>query len=161
WWTPTRSEWMAHWSVTTTASAWSGRPHNSIRPALRFDPRPGISQTPNGTHQATRWFMTSVTFKTYEPSKTPEKTVWYQIGLPSSGQALYQLGQEGVPYTTYTKLVELSGADVKKLSEMLAIPLTTVNRRAKSGRFSTHESVRIVQFVEVYEAAVRLFEGDR
>lgn len=105
--------------------------------------------------------MTSAVFKTYEPSKTPEKTVWYQIGLPSRGQALYQVVQEGVPYTTYTKLVELSGADVKKLSEMLAIPLTTVNRRAKSGRFSTHESDRIVQFVEVYEAAVRLFEGDR
>lgn len=53
--------------------------------------------------------MTSPTFKTYQPSKTPVPTVCSQVGLPSRGQAPY----------------------------------------------------RIIQFVEVYEAAVRLFEGDR
>ncbi|MGI9286851.1 MAG: type II RES/Xre toxin-antitoxin system antitoxin [Pseudomonadales bacterium] len=86
---------------------------------------------------------------------------WQQVGLPPRGAKLHDAITEGVPYSVYKKLAKLTGIDQKALAVIVSIPPATLQRRAKSGRFTREESDRLFRLAELYKAATDLFEGDQ
>ena len=105
--------------------------------------------------------MVSAVIKRFKPSRRTDDSLWDEIGLPSRGEALYRVVRDGLRYSTFCQIAVLAGTDSKLLAEILDISPTTAHRRAKAGRFSPHESDRIIRFAQVLAAAVKLFEGDR
>lgn len=86
---------------------------------------------------------------------------WQQVGLPPRGAKLHDAITQGVPYSVYKKLVKLTGIDHKTLAVFVNIPPATLQRRAKSGRFTRDEGDRLFRLAELYKAATDLFEGDQ
>ncbi len=86
---------------------------------------------------------------------------WKAVGIPARGPALHAALQQGIPYATYGKLASAAGLDRKELAKYVVIPMATLQRRAKLGRFKVDESDKLYRFAEVLHAATNLFEGDR
>ncbi|WP_412776586.1 antitoxin Xre/MbcA/ParS toxin-binding domain-containing protein [Thalassospira lucentensis] len=86
---------------------------------------------------------------------------WKAVGIPARGPALHEALQQGIPYATYGKLASAAGLDRKELAKYVVIPMATLQRRAKLGRFKVDESDKLYRFAEVLNAATNLFEGDR
>lgn len=85
---------------------------------------------------------------------------WQQVGLPPRGATLHAAITQGVRYSVFKKLSTLTHIDQKVLAVIVSIPSATLQRRAKSGRFTRDESDRLFRFAELYKAAIDLFEGD-
>ncbi len=96
---------------------------------------------------------------TYQPSQLPE-SFWATIGIPSRGVKLHQALHEGLPYDVYTKLAYVSGLGKKVLAQSAIISPSTLQRRSKTGSFTTDESDRFYRFAAVYKAALDLFGGN-
>lgn len=96
----------------------------------------------------------------YNPVPDVRESFWKKAGIPARGNRLYQALREGLPYTVYGKLAELAGLDKKQLAKITVIASATLQRRAKSGRFTQDESDRLYRFAEVLKAAEELFEGN-
>ncbi|MFH1804448.1 MAG: antitoxin Xre/MbcA/ParS toxin-binding domain-containing protein [Pseudomonadota bacterium] len=86
---------------------------------------------------------------------------WKSVGIPPRGPELHAALQKGIPYATYGKLASAAGLDRKELAKYVIIPMATLQRRAKLGRFKVDESDKLYRFAEVLKAATDLFEGDK
>lgn len=96
----------------------------------------------------------------YQPVPSLSDSVWEAVGLPTRGTRLYDLVHQGLPFELLDQaasLLQMRRADISKAICMSPIALA---RRAKTGRFSTSESDRLVALMAVYEATLSLFEND-
>ncbi|MFT4927146.1 MAG: putative toxin-antitoxin system antitoxin component (TIGR02293 family) [Phenylobacterium sp.] len=98
--------------------------------------------------------------KVWHPQTSKQLNYWQTIGMPSRGARLHEALHNGLPYSVYSKLAEISGLDKKELAKVTVIAPATLQRRAKDGRFNKNESDRLYRFAEVFKAAIDLFEGD-
>lgn len=98
--------------------------------------------------------------KSFKPTKKND-TFWDAVGIPARGESLFIVLREGLPFNVYSRLSLFSGIDKKSIALAIHIPKTTLQSRAKAGRFNMIESDNIFRFAEVLNAAIELFEGDR
>ncbi|MBE8232353.1 MAG: DUF2384 domain-containing protein [Endozoicomonadaceae bacterium] len=96
---------------------------------------------------------------TYKPTQQLE-SFWVTIGIPSRGAKLHSALHKGLPYEVYNKLANVAGLDKKTLAQSTIIAPATLQRRAKSGTFTTEESDKLYRFASVYKAALDLFGGN-
>jgi len=95
-----------------------------------------------------------------DPVPDTETGFWKRVGIPPRGPELHAALQRGISYATYGKLAAAAGLDRKELAKYVVIPMATLQRRAKLGRFKVEESDRLYRFAEILKAATDLFEGD-
>ncbi|MBL4829051.1 MAG: DUF2384 domain-containing protein [Aliivibrio sp.] len=85
---------------------------------------------------------------------------WHQVGFPSRGVKLHNALHEGLPFSVYSKLAEISGLEKAELANAATIPSATLSRRSKLGRFNKEESDKLYRFAEVFKTAADLFDSD-
>jgi len=90
-----------------------------------------------------------------------KKTLWDDIGIPDGELALHAVISEGMPYTVFLRLIELTDINKTKLATSLLIPMSSLNRRSNMGKFTPAESDRFYRFIYVLSAIIDYFEGDR
>lgn len=100
-------------------------------------------------------------FNRYRPSGLKKPDVWSDVGLPNRGQALFVAVNDGLQVVVFDRLAALMRCDHTSLSQHLGITSSTLRRRLGAGRFSVKESDRIVRALQVFDAAVSMFEGNR
>lgn len=69
--------------------------------------------------------------------------------------------RRGLPYTAITKFEEASGLSLDSIAGVVQLPLRTLARRRKAGRFEPLESERLLRLGLIFEQACSLFDGDR
>ena len=84
---------------------------------------------------------------------------WTSVGMPSRGPKLYQVLHDGLPYSVFNTLANLSGLGKKEFAEVITISPASLQRR-KGKRFTAQESDRLYRYARLYKAAKELFEGD-
>lgn len=102
----------------------------------------------------------SEALKIYESEFNERRDVWHLIGMPARGAKLHDALHKGLSFSVYGKLAELTGLEKKDLAKCASIAPSTLQRRAKAGRFNQQESDRLYRLVELLGAAAELFEGD-
>jgi putative toxin-antitoxin system antitoxin component (TIGR02293 family) len=102
----------------------------------------------------------TTTIAEYQPATSLQIDFWSNIGIPDRGAKLYEALHNGLPFGVYGLLAEQSKLDKKELAKVTVIAPATLQRRAKSGRFSKDESDRLYRFAAVLKATNDLFEGD-
>ncbi len=98
--------------------------------------------------------------RTLQQNMARRRSFWETVGMPSRGPELYQLLHEGLPYTVFNTLADLSGLDKKKFAEVITISPASLQRR-KGKRFTAQESDKLYRYARLYKAAEELFEGDK
>lgn len=81
------------------------------------------------------------------------------VKLLPCGLTLRQAILNGFAYQVAVDIAKYVRLDIKSFAEIVDIKPATLNRRAKDGVFTSQESDRIYNFVEVFDAALALFEG--
>lgn len=99
---------------------------------------------------------------TFNPSRTLGSTgeFWRKLGIPSRGALLYKSLEQGLPYSTFTRLAKVTGLDKQSMASVVNIAPATLQRRIKAGHFQQDESDRLYRLAQVYCATLELFEGD-
>ncbi|MNL39107.1 hypothetical protein D3C87_1613650 [compost metagenome] len=82
------------------------------------------------------------------------------LGLPSRGTRRHDLVHEGVPFEFLDRIASLLQVQREVIPEAICVSPTTLVRRAKTGRFNTVESDRLVALIAVFAQALHLFEND-
>lgn len=90
----------------------------------------------------------------------PDRDFWDFLGLPSRGAELFRALHDGIPFSVYDNLAKLAKMEKGDLARAVSIPRSTLQRRAKTGRFTLAEGDRLYRFAEVLKAGIDLFEGD-
>ncbi len=103
----------------------------------------------------------SINSRVCSPTPTRLADIWSMVGLPSRGQSLYAVVNEGFEFSVYVRLVALLDVSEKALAQCLGISETTIRRRKRRGRLSAIESDKVFRTVKIFAAAVELFGGDR
>ncbi|MHC8304875.1 antitoxin Xre-like helix-turn-helix domain-containing protein [Pseudomonas sp. PB3P13] len=98
--------------------------------------------------------------KEYQPGLQIPQNVWMTLGLPSRGTRLHDLVHEGLPLEYLARIASLMQVPPGVISNAISIAPSTLARRAKTGRFNTVESDRLVALIVVFEDALSLFEND-
>lgn len=96
--------------------------------------------------------------KEYQPSAPAPDCIWSALGLPSRGSRLHELIHLGLPFYYLDQIASLLGVQRKVISKAICVSPTTLARRAKSARFNSVESDRLVALITVFEGALFLFE---
>lgn len=89
-----------------------------------------------------------------------EDGFWEGIGLSSDSRALINQIHEGFDYRVFQAVLGQFGLSRQEVGRAIAIPQTTLKRRARDGRITTQESDRLYRFIEVMATAEAVFEGD-
>lgn len=79
--------------------------------------------------------------------------------LTESTDRLINLMANGIPISALTALSDTAGIPIPELASTLRIPARTLARRRVTGRLNADESERFVRLLNIFEKAVRLFEG--
>jgi len=87
-------------------------------------------------------------------------SIWEVLNVAPRGAALYQALDAGFPAEVFPKLGEAAGLSRERLGRALDIAPATLQRRAKSGRFTRDESDRLFRLIKLLNLATDLFEGD-
>jgi putative toxin-antitoxin system antitoxin component (TIGR02293 family) len=83
------------------------------------------------------------------------------LGLGASTTAeLIRRVQRGLSYTSLRKFAGSSGLRVSELAPVLGIPERTLARRRVSGKLAPEESERLLRISNLFEKAVRMFDGE-
>ena len=69
--------------------------------------------------------------------------------------------EHGLPYSAFDRLVANTSLPTRDVLVLVNIPLRTLTRRKREGRFHQDESDRLVRASRIFARALRLFEGDR
>lgn len=68
---------------------------------------------------------------------------------------------EGLAYKSLSDFVNASQLPLRKVADLIDVPLSTLDRRKKSRKpLKPDESERLYRLAQVFEKAVALFEGD-
>jgi putative toxin-antitoxin system antitoxin component (TIGR02293 family) len=76
--------------------------------------------------------------------------------LPS----LIRLINKGLPWSTVLAFARVSGFSQQQVADFLGLPARTFARRRHSGTLDRTESERLLRLAEIFDAALRLFDGD-
>lgn len=98
--------------------------------------------------------------KEYQPGPPASDCIWSVLGLPSRGIRLHELVHQGLPFEHLDQIASLLKMQRGVISRAIGVSPATLARRAKTGRFNSVESDRLVALIAVFERAVWLFEGD-
>ncbi|WP_095054780.1 antitoxin Xre/MbcA/ParS toxin-binding domain-containing protein [Pseudomonas sp. Irchel s3b2] len=96
----------------------------------------------------------------YQPSPSVSGSIWETLGLPSRGTRLHDLIHVGLSFELLDQVASLLQMQRADISNALCMSPAMLARRAKTGRFNTAESDRLVALIAVYEEALSLFEND-
>ena len=66
----------------------------------------------------------------------------------------------GLPYSAVTSFLGRTKLSAQELSELVAVPARTLQRRRVQGRLAADESDRLLRVSRVFGKAAELFEGD-
>src|SRR5215469_2209778 len=92
-----------------------------------------------------------------ERRSTPGRTLGLkEMNLPS----LIRLIDKGLPWSTVPAFARVSGFSQQELADFLGVPARTFARRRISGTLDSGESERLLRLAEIFDAALRLFDGD-
>lgn len=69
--------------------------------------------------------------------------------------------EKGLPYSAFERLVANTSLPTDAALVLVNIPLRTLTRRKREGRFHQDESDRLVRASRIFARAFSLFEGDR
>lgn len=84
------------------------------------------------------------------------------IGLETAdARELVRVVEHGLPYSVFEQLVANTSMPTDVVLALAGIPLRTLTRRKRDGRFRQDESDRLVRAARVFGRALSLFEGDR
>ena len=96
----------------------------------------------------------------YQPAPKNHGDIWAARRLPARGTKLYELVHHGLSFELLDQLACLVQMSCADLSHAISVSPRALARRAKTGRFNTVESDRLVALIEIFEDALSLFEGD-
>lgn len=98
-----------------------------------------------------------------QPTTPPFKPLWRFVGLPAErGIELTHFLRQGLSVTVLDNIQEWSGISKSELLRISGINERNVARRRNAGQpLNADESERIARLVRVFDAAVRLFNGDK
>lgn len=82
-----------------------------------------------------------------------------QEPLPAS--ELVQEIERGLPYSAFEHFAAGMPVPLPSLLALINVPLRTLSRRKREGRFPQDESDRLMRAARVFARALTLFEGDR
>ena len=83
------------------------------------------------------------------------------IGIkPQNTSKVIELIKLGLPVKAFTKLRENLDVSEKQLAGVLNIPVSTLARRKKTGRFPFTESERIFRIARLFDKARDVFQSD-
>ena len=69
--------------------------------------------------------------------------------------------EQGLPYSAFERLVANTALTTDAALALVNIPVRTLTRRKREGRFHQDESDRLVRASRIFGRAITLFEGDR
>jgi putative toxin-antitoxin system antitoxin component (TIGR02293 family) len=83
------------------------------------------------------------------------------LGLKNmESRSLMQAVVTGLSWNSVRKFLDATGLSQQELAKYLDIPERTFARRREVGAFDRRESEQLLRLVEIYEAALDLFDGD-
>jgi len=97
----------------------------------------------------------------YKRNKDNMQNVWDIIGVPPRGRQLQEAIASGFPYSIYLRVASYADMTNAELVGLLGISLSTLSRRAKTGRLSVDESEKVVRLIQMINAGVILFDGNK
>ena len=68
--------------------------------------------------------------------------------------------RKGLPFKAVEDLESAYGATRKEIGGVLAIPISTLSRRQKSGRLLVDESDRVARLAQIKDAVLAMMQGD-
>jgi len=83
------------------------------------------------------------------------------LKLPPRGKPLRDAINKGLPVKILRDVAGSLSLDVYKAGAYIDIKTATLKRRLKDGKLTTGESDRLYRFIEVYDSALDLFEGNK
>jgi putative toxin-antitoxin system antitoxin component (TIGR02293 family) len=98
--------------------------------------------------------------KEYLPGPPTLGNIWSTLGLTSRGTTLHDLIHQGLPFEYLNLIASILRIEQKVIFQAIGVSPASLTRRAKTGRFSTVESDRLVALIAVFENALTLFEDD-
>ena len=97
----------------------------------------------------------------FTPSKPKRRSIWDETGVPQRGNRLQQAIEEGLPYTTYSRVAKYANMSKPQLAIALGISIPTLRRRAATKQLNVDESDKIYRIAQLINAATELFAGDK
>jgi putative toxin-antitoxin system antitoxin component (TIGR02293 family) len=71
-----------------------------------------------------------------------------------------QAVESGLSWNAVRKFLDITGLSQQDLATYLAIPERTFARRRKAGTFERREAEQVLRLAEIYQSALKLFDGD-
>ena len=68
--------------------------------------------------------------------------------------------RQGLPFQAVEDLESAYGATRKEIGSVLAIPISTLSRRQKTGRLLVDESDRVARLAQIKDAVLAMMQGD-
>ncbi|MEQ4731888.1 MULTISPECIES: type II RES/Xre toxin-antitoxin system antitoxin [Providencia] len=98
-----------------------------------------------------------------QPTASSFKPLWRHVGLPAErGIELTHFLRQGLSVSVLDNIQEWSGMSKTELLRISGINERNIARRKNAGQpLNADESERIARLVRVFDAAVRLFNGDK
>tara|TARA_A200000159_G_scaffold75547_1_gene70212 strand:+ start:3645 stop:4082 length:438 start_codon:yes stop_codon:yes gene_type:complete len=98
---------------------------------------------------------------TYTPNREKKRTVWDIIDIPPRGCRLEEAIASGLPYSIYIRVASYADMTNSEFVGLLDISLSTLSRRANTGRLSVGESEKVIRLIQMINTGVILFEGNK
>lgn len=98
---------------------------------------------------------------TYTPNREKKLTLWDIIDIPPRGRQLLEAIARGLPYSTYLRVSYYAKVSNAELVELLGISVSTLSRRANTGKLSVSESEKVVRLIQMINAGIILFDGNK
>ena len=98
---------------------------------------------------------------TYTPNREKKRTVWAIIDIPPRGRRLEEAIASGLPYSIYIRVASYADMTNSEFVGLLDISLSTLSRRANTGRLSVGESEKVIRLIQMINRGVILFEGNK
>ncbi|MAE92322.1 MAG: antitoxin [Pelagibaca sp.] len=98
---------------------------------------------------------------TYTPNREKKRTVWDIIDIPPRGRRLEEAIASGLPYSIYIRVASYADMTNSEFVGLLDISLSTLSRRANTGRLSVGESEKVIRLIQMINRGVILFEGNK
>lgn len=98
---------------------------------------------------------------TYTPNREKKRTVWDIIDIPPRGRRLEEAIASGLPYSIYIRVASYADMTNSEFVGLLDISLSTLSRRANTGRLSVGESEKVIRLIQMINTGVILFEGNK
>ena len=98
---------------------------------------------------------------TYTPNREKKRTVWDIIDIPPRGRRLEEAIASGLPYSIYIRVASYADMTNSEFVGLLDISLSTLSRRANTGRLSVGESEKVIRLIQMINAGIILFDGNK